>query len=80
MLQSSLLEQLFICCSGDLSITCSRLSKHHHKGYIKLSFYPNLAKRVQLPNYPNFKSPQESKMLKQMLANGKGSMDLPLKT
>jgi hypothetical protein len=57
-----------------------QLSKHHHKGCINSPFYLDSTKHVQLPVYPNFKAPWESKMLKQMLVDGKGSMDLPLKT
>ncbi len=57
-----------------------QLSKHRHKGYINSPFYFNSTKHVQLPVYLNFKSPWESKMLKHMLADGKGNMDLPLKT
>jgi len=41
-----------------------QLSEHHHKGYINSPFYPDLAKCIQLLVHPNFKSLQESKMLK----------------
>ncbi len=57
-----------------------QLLEHCHRGYINSPFYLDLAKHVQLFVYLNFKSPQENKMLNQMSANNKGSMDLPLKT
>jgi len=43
-------------------------------------FYPDSTKRVQLPIYPNFKSPKENKKLKQMLADRKVIIYLLLNT
>jgi hypothetical protein len=68
-----------IYCSGEWPSKL-RLLEHHHRGYINSPFYPNSTKCIQLHVYPNFKSPQDNKMLKKMLVYGKGSMDLPLKT
>jgi len=57
-----------------------RLFEHQHQGYMNAPFYLDSTKRVQLPIYPNFKSPHNSKKLKQMLANCKAITDLPLNT
>jgi hypothetical protein len=57
-----------------------RLSEHRHRGYMNAPFYLDSAKHVQLPIYLNFKSPHESKKLKQMLANHKAYTNLPLNT
>jgi hypothetical protein len=43
-------------------------------------FYLDLAKRMQLPIYLNFKSPHENKKLKQMLTDHKAYTNLPLNT